>query len=118
MDRRRFTPLIAMLVCGFAAGALAQQPAPAPPAFAAANLTPNGVRAMAAGCAICHGTSGRPAEGSSVPRLAGRSAESIIGKMKEFREGKREATVMHQIAKGYGENEIAAMAAYFEKEGS
>ena len=33
--------------------------------------------------------------------------------MKEFKEGKREATVMHQIAKGYGEAEIAALAAYF-----
>ncbi|HUP96935.1 MAG TPA: c-type cytochrome [Usitatibacter sp.] len=107
----------AMLACGFAAAALAQQPAPAP-AFTAPDLTPKGVRAMAAACAMCHGTSGRPAEGSSVPRLAGRPAESMIGRMKEFKEGKREASVMHQIAKGYGDNEIAAMAAYFEKEGS
>ena len=117
MDGPRFSLRIAMLACGLAATALAQQPAP-PPTFTAPNLTPRGVRAMAAGCAICHGASGRPAEGSSVPRLAGRPADSFIAKMKDFKEGKREPTVMHQIARGYGDSEIAAMAAYFEKEGT
>jgi cytochrome c553 len=118
MHKPRFSLRIAMIACCFASGALAQQPAAPPPAFTAPNLTAKGVRAMAAGCAICHGTGGRPVEGSGVPGLAGRSAESMVGKMKDFREGKREATVMHQIAKGYGDAEIAAMAAYFEKEGS
>jgi cytochrome c553 len=33
--------------------------------------------------------------------------------MKAFKDGKREATVMHQIAKGFTDGEIAAMAAYF-----
>ena len=55
----------------------------------------------------------RPAAGSSVPGLAGRPAESIVEAMKAFKDGKREATVMHQIAKGYGDAEIAALAAYF-----
>jgi sulfide dehydrogenase cytochrome subunit len=112
----RFAMLAA---AAFAAPALAQQPAP-PPAFAAANLSPAGVAAMAANCAICHGPMGKPAPGSTVLRLAGRPADSIVEAMKAFRDGKRQATVMHQIAKGFGDAEIAALAAYFaaQREGS
>jgi len=104
----------------FATAALAQQPAPPTPAFAAPDLTAQGVASMAANCAMCHGTRGIPAPGSSLPRLAGRSAESTIGAMKAFKEGKREATVMHQIAKGFTDSEIAAMASYFasQRDGS
>lgn len=108
--RLRHAPLAAAL---FAAAAFAQQ-SPPPPAFAAPNLTPQGVASMASACAMCHGTHGRPAPGSSVARLAGRSAESIVTRMAEFREGRREATIMHQIAKGYGDAETAAIARYFE----
>ncbi len=105
--------LAAGLAAAVAAIASAQQPAPAPPSFAAPNLTDTGVRSMAANCAACHGTQGRAAGGSSVPGLAGRPAESIVEAMKAFKDGKREATVMHQIARAYGDAEIAALAAYF-----
>jgi cytochrome c553 len=98
--------------------ACAQQPAapaaPPPPSFAAPDLTEKGVRALAANCAMCHGTGGRPAPGSSVPGLAGR--HDIADAMRMFKDGKREATIMHQIAKGYGDAEIAALAAYFAKQ--
>jgi len=113
MDRRRVSSLTAVIGCVFAAGALAQQPAPPAPSFAAPNINPKGVQAMAANCAICHGTHGRPALGSSVAGLSGRPAETIVEAMKAFKDGKREATVMHQIAKGYSDAEVAAMAAYF-----
>lgn len=85
---------------------------PPAPAFAASNLTPNGVRALAANCAACHGTAGRSA-GGPVPGLAGGDKDYFIAQMKAFKEGKREATVMHQIAKGYSDAEIAALAGYF-----
>jgi len=91
---------------------LAQQPAPA---FAAPNLTEKGVRSLAASCAACHGTNGRAAPGSTVPGLAGRSRDDIVQVMAQFKAGQRPATVMHQIAKGYTEAEIAAMAEYFSK---
>jgi cytochrome c553 len=109
-----------LAAAAFTGAALAQQPAPPQPAFAAANLSPSGVSAMAANCAICHGPMGRPAPGSTVVRLAGRQAESIVDAMKAFKDGKREATVMHQIAKGFSDAEIAALAAYFaaQREGS
>jgi sulfide dehydrogenase cytochrome subunit len=90
----------------------AQQPAPA---FPAPNLTEKGVRGMAASCAACHGTNGRAAPGSSVAGLAGRSKEDLVQVMAQFRGGQRPATVMHQIAKGYTEAEVAAMADYFSK---
>ncbi len=96
--------------------ASAQQPAPPTPTFAAPNLTEGGVRAMAANCAICHGTLGRPAAGSSLAPLAGRPAQTIADALRAFKEGKREATVMHQIAKGYGDAEIDALAGYFARQ--
>ena len=95
--------------------ARAQQPAPPAPAFAASNLTPEGVRAMAANCSACHGTQGRPAEGSSVVGLAGMPREWIVQSMMQFKEGKKPATLMHQIAKGYSDAEIAAMGDHFSK---
>jgi cytochrome subunit of sulfide dehydrogenase len=87
-------------------------PAPPGPAFAASNLTPLGVRSMAATCASCHGTNG-VSVGGAVAGLAGLNKEYFVTQMKLFREGKREATLMHQISKGYTEAEINAMADYF-----
>jgi cytochrome c553 len=104
----------AALVAACATVASAQQPAaPPPPAFAAPNLSPAGVRSMAANCAMCHGTEGKPAAGSSVPGLAGRRAQAIVEAMAEFKQGKRQATIMHQVAKGYSDAEIAAIAAFY-----
>lgn len=70
-------------------------------------------RYIAANCANCHGTDGRSAGGGGMPGLAGLSAPYFVEQMNAFRSGKRQATVMHQIAKGYTEAEINALAAYF-----
>ena len=101
----------------FSLSAVAQTPAPpAPPAvpipFAAANLTSLGVRSLAANCAACHGTNGNSA-GGAIPALAGMNKEYFLNQVKAFKEGKREATVMHQIAKGYSDAEMAALGDYF-----
>jgi len=101
---------LAMLAAAMVSEAFAQQPAPA---FAATNATPKGVASMASACAMCHGSGGVPAPGSIVAPLAGRPAQDTIDAMKAFREGRREATVMHQIARGYSDAEVAAIAAYF-----
>jgi cytochrome subunit of sulfide dehydrogenase len=112
-----------------AASALAQTPAPAPaptptpapaaappvPAFATSNLSPTGVRSLAANCAACHGTNGVSA-GGAIAALAGMNKEYFVNQMKLFKEGKREATLMHQIAKGYSDAEIAALAQYFSEQ--
>ena len=103
----------AMLAATLAGAAFAQQPAPPAPAFAASNVTAKGVASMATACAMCHGSGGIPAAGSTVAPLAGRPAQGTIEAMKAFKEGKRDATIMHQIAKAYSDAEIAAIAAYF-----
>ena len=87
----------------------------APPSFAAPNLSGPGVRALASGCAICHGPEGRPVAGSAVGALAGKRADAFVAAMNAFRQGKGEATVMPQIARAYGDAEIAALADYFSK---
>jgi cytochrome c553 len=71
------------------------------------------VRALAATCANCHGTMGRAVEGASVPGLAGMPAVYLTEQLKAFKAGTRPATVMHQLAKGYNDAQIEAIAAYF-----
>jgi cytochrome c553 len=48
-----------------------------------------------------------------MPSLAGQDAAVIVQRMKEFRDGRRAATVMQQLAKGYTDAQIEAAAAYF-----
>ncbi len=69
-------------------------------------------RNLAAPCAICHGTEGRSEDKALVP-LAGLPRDHIAGQMRAFRDGQRPATVMHQIAKGYSDEQIDALAAWF-----
>ena len=80
-------------------------------AAAGAHAQDNG-RNLAAGCAICHGTEGRPVTKDVIP-LAGLPRDHIVTQMKAFRDGKRTATVMHQIAKGYSDEQIDQLASWF-----
>jgi len=68
-------------------------------------------RYLAANCANCHGTDGRSVGGMA--SLAGYERARFIQVMTEFREGKRPATIMHQISKGYTDDQVAQMAAFF-----
>ena len=70
-------------------------------------------RNLAAACAICHGTQGKPAPGAPLIPLAGLPQDHIAAQMRAFRDGKRPATVMHQIAKGYSDAQIDALAAWY-----
>lgn len=70
-------------------------------------------RNLAAPCAICHGTAGKPAPNAPLIPLAGLPRDHIATQMRAFRDGKRPATVMHQIAKGYTDPQIDALAAWF-----
>jgi sulfide dehydrogenase cytochrome subunit len=72
---------------------------------------PNVGRDIAANCAACHGTDGRSR--GAVPSLAGQDARAIVQSMRDFRDGRRPATVMQQLAKGYTDAQIEAAAAYF-----
>jgi cytochrome c553 len=72
-------------------------------------------RNLASGCAICHGTDGRAVTKEVIP-LAGLPREHIAAQMRAFRDGQRPATVMHQIAKGYTDAQIDALAAWFSSQ--
>ena len=69
------------------------------------------VRSWAAACANCHGTNGQALQG--MEPLAGVSQDDIVRKMQDFKTGRKPATLMHQIAKGYSDEQIAQIAAYF-----
>ncbi len=70
-------------------------------------------QSLAATCANCHGTEGRAVKDAALPGLAGLSAEHITKQMLAFRNGEREATIMHQLAKGYSEAQIRQLAEFF-----
>lgn len=70
-------------------------------------------RYLAGNCANCHGTDGRSAGGGGMPGLAGLSRTYFIEQMNAFRTGTRQATIMHQLSKGYTEAQIAALADFF-----
>jgi cytochrome c553 len=80
-------------------------------AAAGAQAQVNQVRVWAAACANCHGTDGRAEPGMA--SLAGQSKDDLLQKMLDFKSGKRPATLMHQIAKGYTDEQLAEIAAYF-----
>jgi len=64
----------------------------------------------ASSCSGCHPATAGVA--TPVPRLNGRDAAQITTAMSEFRTGKRPATVMDRIAKGFTDDETKAIAAY------
>jgi cytochrome c553 len=81
-------------------------------AFAAAQSPdPALARNVAAGCSACHGTNG--ASVGQVPSLAGVQRAEIIVKMQEFKSGKRQGTIMPQLAKGYTDDQIDLAATWF-----
>jgi cytochrome subunit of sulfide dehydrogenase len=65
----------------------------------------------AASCTGCHPAS--TGVTSPVPRLAGRDQAAIAQAMEDFRSGKRTGTVMDRIAKGFTDDEIQAIAAWY-----
>jgi cytochrome c553 len=48
----------------------------------------------------------------AIPALRGREAAEIAAAMRDFREGRRQATLMDRLAKGFSEEESQAIAAW------
>jgi cytochrome c553 len=71
----------------------------------------NQVRVWAAACANCHGTDGRAEPGAVA--LAGQGKDDLLQKLLDFKAGKRPATIMHQLSKGYTDEQLAQIATYF-----
>jgi len=90
--------LLAGLMIGLAAG----------PGFAAD--TGQGVR-LANACTSCHGLEGNSV--GAAPALAGQAEDDLLAKLRGFKDGTAEATIMNRIVRGYTDEELAALAAYF-----
>jgi sulfide dehydrogenase cytochrome subunit len=67
--------------------------------------------AGAVSCSGCHTAS--PRVTTPVPRLIGVDRAAIAKAMQEFRSGQRAGTVMDRIAKGFTDDEIQAIAAWY-----
>ncbi len=66
---------------------------------------------LAASCAACHGPDGRSPD--SIPTIQGKSASYIADKLTGFKSGEGSPTVMDRLAKGYSDEEIDQIAAWF-----
>lgn len=69
-------------------------------------------RNLAATCANCHGTDGN-ALGAMKP-LAGMQADRLLAILADYKSGVQPATVMHQIVKGYSDEQLRLIAGYFQ----
>lgn len=84
-----------------------QPPAPAPVVELA-----DRIEVIAQSCAACHGTQGRLE--TDVPAIAGRPEPVLSAQLLAFkRDEMPEATVMPRLAKGFTDEELEALAAYF-----
>jgi sulfide dehydrogenase cytochrome subunit len=77
-----------------------------PSAVCAADAPPG-----ATSCSGCHPAS-RWVD-TSVPRLAGRNPADLVAAMLAFKSAQPAATVMDRIAKGFTDDEIKAIAAWY-----
>ena len=83
-------------------------------ALASSTAAANGQR-LYAGCAACHGTDGA-GNGNALPILAGQPKDALVASMRAFKSGTRSATIMHQISKGYTDEQIEQIALYLSKQ--
>jgi len=101
MKRPALATTVAFLaLAGLAGSALANK----------VNADPNLGRNLAATCANCHGTNGKSIGGNEA--LAGLPKDSLVAKLKAFRSGDKPSTVMGQLAKGFDDAQIEAIATY------
>ena len=68
----------------------------------------------ASSCTGCHAAKRIP--DSVIPHIAGRRAEDIVQFMREYRSGAWPSSVMGRIAKGFDDQQIDAIAAWFAKQ--
>ena len=106
----RCTPLRTAALAGAVLASLQAAPAWANPQAEADRLR---TRSLAATCAQCHGTDGHAVAGQAMVKLAGLPEKYILEQLTAFRIGQRPATIMHQITKGYSQEQLETLAKYF-----
>ena len=80
-----------------------------PPASSAAERS---AETLSLPCNGCHGAGG-VSLGDNIPSIAGMNAEYMLKAMTQFKEGRRSATFMNRISKGYKTYELRKIARYF-----
>ncbi len=70
---------------------------------------------LAGECVTCHQQSGR---GDGIPSIVGWPAESFVAVLNAYKSKERDNLVMQTIAGRLQDDEIAALAAYFESLGA
>ena len=68
----------------------------------------NQARNLAATCITCHGPAG-----GAMRSLMGMPADRIVASVNDYVAGRQPATVMHQIGKGYTEEQLRLIATWF-----
>jgi sulfide dehydrogenase cytochrome subunit len=81
------------------------------PCIAKADHVTSRGAALAYACAACHGPDGHSQ--GAIPSLDSLLPEDFQNAMRTFRTETHQSTVMHYIAKGFGDADIEAMAVYF-----
>jgi len=64
------------------------------------------------GASTCLGCHSATRAAPAIPSLRGREAAEIAAAMRDYREGRRPATLMDRLAKGFSEEESQAIAAW------
>ena len=63
---------------------------------------------LAATCTGCHGPAGQSA--GAIPSIHGRAEADLLQAMLDFKNDRRPATMMNRHAKGFSDEELAALA--------
>jgi len=77
-------------------------------------LAVDNIQGLAMNCNNCHGTGG-VSVGMTMPSIAGLSENYLKNIMMEWKTGARASANMTRLIKGYTDDEIAALAAYYSK---
>jgi cytochrome c553 len=72
-------------------------------------------QSLAATCANCHGTNGVSVPGVTVPMINQLSESVMYERLMEYKTDKRTGTIMHQLAKGYTDEQLKIIASVLGK---
>jgi cytochrome c553 len=67
-------------------------------------------RGLAATCANCHGTDGKGVVDGGMPLINNLTSEQMLEKLRAYKSGALEGTIMPQLAKGYSDEQLTTIA--------
>lgn len=102
--------LLALSLASF----LAAQSHKPEPGQLGAQIVAQGTKNGAVACARCHGFDGASDGSGSFPKLTGQSANYLADELHAYVSGNRKNSLMEPIAKGLNDEEIKAVAEYYE----